>query len=187
MSNLIKVEDLTSPPEVGKFYQVLCVNDTESPKLWFPIRGPLHNDVEILGCTNLHWHYDWRFMSIPLMMSLGMTPFDERDIEDAPLRIFVKLDADKIEYRPKKCQHSDLKFPFPSSTYATDIDGEWTTRRVRLGIIDALYQAFKGQSLECGRCPHRGYDLTQVPSSPDGKKQCPLHGLKFNKKGKVCR
>ena len=35
-----------------------------------------------------------------------------------------------------------------------------------------------------GKCPHRGFDLTEV--KPDnGTITCPLHGLKFNKQGKL--
>lgn len=39
---------------------------------------------------------------------------------------------------------------------------------------------FKHKCIHKGKCPHRGYDLTNVGISPDGTVTCPLHSLKFN-------
>jgi hypothetical protein len=182
-SNLSQVDKLKEPPIVDQWYLVESVQDIES-LAYFPIRGILHNDIEILGCDRLHWHYDWRFMSHRLMRLIGMNPYDERDWEDAPTRIFVKEDANNILYRRFKCKRTELSFP--ASTYDQDILGKWTNKRVALKISEKLYGVYKGQYLNHNKCPHRGYDMSSVPANEDGKKKCPLHGLKFNAKGKVC-
>lgn len=38
----------------------------------------------------------------------------------------------------------------------------------------------KHKCIHKGKCPHRGYDLSQVNPDRDGKITCPLHGLQFD-------
>ena len=42
----------------------------------------------------------------------------------------------------------------------------------------------KHNCIHKGKCPHRGFDLTNVKPDKDGVITCPLHGLKFDKDSK---
>ena len=42
----------------------------------------------------------------------------------------------------------------------------------------------KHKCIHKGKCPHRGFDLTNIAPDKDGVITCPLHGLKFDKDSK---
>jgi hypothetical protein len=188
MTKLTKVDELTAPPIVGRYYWVPCI-DFNLIDIYFPIRGSLHHDVELNGCHKLHWHYDWRFMPVRLIKLMGMNPYDERDWEEAPIRILIKTPELNTEpvYKRLRCKRVDNEVPYPEAVYYKNALGYWTNQRNRVGFRNKLYRRYKSESLNCNKCPHRGYDLTSVPADKRGKKECPLHGLKFNAAGKVCR
>lgn len=45
----------------------------------------------------------------------------------------------------------------------------------------------KHKCIHKGKCPHRGMNLSQVVPNENGEIICPLHGLKFNKEGKLIK
>lgn len=56
-----RIEDVKSP-EVGKFYLVRCIDhpNVKGNHRWLPVIGPWHEDAEIVGFSDHHFHYDWR-------------------------------------------------------------------------------------------------------------------------------
>lgn len=42
----------------------------------------------------------------------------------------------------------------------------------------------KHNCIHKGKCPHRGFDLTNIAPDKDGVITCPLHGLKFDRHSK---
>jgi len=43
----------------------------------------------------------------------------------------------------------------------------------------------KHKCIHKGKCPHRGYDLSNEIPDQEGNITCPLHGLRFNKKKEI--
>jgi hypothetical protein len=55
-----RVSEITDEPVVGKFYMVPCVWYYGE---WMPVIGPRHDDKEVIGFTDKHYHKDVRFVS----------------------------------------------------------------------------------------------------------------------------
>ncbi|MBW4486027.1 MAG: Rieske (2Fe-2S) protein [Tildeniella torsiva UHER 1998/13D] len=48
----------------------------------------------------------------------------------------------------------------------------------------AFEESYVGSRLdECGKCPHHGGSLADVPADALGRRTCPLHGLRFGRDG----
>lgn len=159
---MIKIDEIKSPPIVGKFYLVPCVQLPDEVRgfnagEWVPIVGGLHHDQEI-GTDELHYHQDWRFSNIEdtspsevigVSYYFGEASFPSPDTE--------------IKYFRKKCRReSDTRFR----------DYAWE-------ITDQLEQLLENAKMDKLTCPHRGANLASVPIK-DGCVVCPLHGLKWS-------
>jgi len=73
------INDITSPPVVGRRYLVPCIPLSHTG-LWWPIMGPRHADPD-LGVPDVHHHYDSRFLTdrqVALILDLFKTA-RERD------------------------------------------------------------------------------------------------------------
>lgn len=50
--------------EVGKFYSVPTAFGLFGYKYdWWPVLGPMHDDIEVIGFPYVHYHYDFRFFN----------------------------------------------------------------------------------------------------------------------------
>ena len=157
MRKLQLVDDLDAPPIVGRMYLVRCVLWTDaSPPRWMPLLGQEHEDAD-LGVPCPHRHYDLRFVQARDLG--GCTP--ERYMH----RLHVSKDGERIEIRRKRCVRVQPTFPFPPESAA-------------IPRFERRHAAKVAE--DCRRCPHRGFDLTQVPVDAGGGKVCPGHGLRWN-------
>jgi hypothetical protein len=157
-NKFLKVENVKVPLKKGDYYLVPCiVNERHKMIFITPILNHPHNDVEN-GQPETHYHVDYRF---------------------------VKHD-NKGNFPIVKNKHSKHQF-------VEDI-------RPRVGKGDLVYfvlpvinEEFKGVTpvefilksnlkhhcIHKGKCPHRGFDLSQV-NPVNGIIKCPLHGLEFD-------
>jgi hypothetical protein len=163
-----RVSELQGEPEVGKFYLVPCVR---ADGVWTPVIGPRHEDKELIGFDEQHFHKDIRFMSdsqIELGFDWAVSRTD-RFITCTPEQyemasVLVRIDHEP-RLMPQKCRRRMPDFPL----HITD-NGRpaWQAK---------LEDAYAGAKF-CGRCPHRGIPLSGLPVK-DGKAICPGHGLQF--------
>jgi len=171
-----KVENVKRPLKIGERFFVPCLVKKEGfsdyedwiddnnkiikrKLLITPVINHPHNDKEN-GQMEIHYHTDYRFVK-----------FNENG--------YVKM------------KHSLHKFANKPRTQL-GIDGE-----LEYFILPVLNENFmvitpvgligktklKHKCIYKGKCPHRGYDLSQVPPNENGIITCPLHGLKFNLEG----
>jgi nitrite reductase/ring-hydroxylating ferredoxin subunit len=148
--------------EIGKTYKIPCVIHRRELKDWedwdntpaikyIPVYPLLHSDKEN-GQPIPHYHIDQRFL-------------DKKDEKWVSYYIgsgrieIQKEDRVQIHYRDKKCTRTEHK-----------------------GITPVSYiknSKLKHKCIHKGKCPHRGYDLSNE-ESVDGVITCPLHGLRFD-------
>ncbi len=118
-----------------------------------PLYDHIHNDIEN-GQKEKHYHINTKYMS-----DNGLT-----DLTRKYLRVNLPLkDSQKLEYRMlfKISEFERLKTP--------------------VSYISKL--KIKNKCIHKGKCPHRGFDLSNE-LSVNGIITCPLHGLQFNSKTK---
>jgi hypothetical protein len=166
-----RVDEMTSPPIVGRTYLVPCVRaprDAEFPPGYVPVFGARHRDYDLIGFPYDHWHHDRRFTT-PRHFALGMRIAKERG---APALIFdqvlaVRTGADLPEpvWRPRKCWREMPAYPDQPPRWLPDLEDAYQGKRLRGA---------------CKVCPHRGLPLASLPASPDGTVTCPGHGLRWN-------
>jgi len=158
-------DDLISKPptgllEIGKFYLVPCLRASEKPPIyalkgeWVPVLLPEHEDAEIIGIPDRHFHLDFRFLS-------------NRQNERASIAYAVERQSKTgygfdsgITYKRKKMMRES---PAPNLYFVAS----W---------FKTLQARYKDSCLVNMRCPHRGIDLSGCrPIS--GVITCPAHGL----------
>lgn len=178
----MRVENIKRPLLKGEKVLVPCLVKRESvfkdeDELWLdltnsitktkmyvlPIINHPHNDKEN-GQPETHYHLDYRFL-----------------------------------------KHNNTgNFPTIKNKHSTHIFGSEIRPTQDFGgleyfLLPVINEEFKGitpvkmigksklkhKCIHKGKCPHRGYDLSQVKADKNGIKTCPLHGLKFNKKGNI--
>lgn len=156
---LMRVDELTSPPTVGKTYLVPCVKHPRAD-IWFPVVGPRHSDAEIIGLANPHYHYDARFIDLDLVR----VDVDGLAKDRAALRI-AHLGDGEVVYREMVCLR-----PLP----------EWTDAPWQSELTDEMRQRYKGRV--CTTCPHRGLPLVSTVGGAIGEVvTCPGHGLRLRR------
>jgi nitrite reductase/ring-hydroxylating ferredoxin subunit len=164
-----KIDDLKHPPVIGEFYLVPCMVEdkhvvTRSGPLSddilaqeihiYPVINHTHNDIEN-GQKDVHYHRDYRFTPMSDKYKLGDIIKSSR-IYPATDDIFKNK---KLEYFVMECIDVNQKIITPVSMISNS--------------------KLKHKCIHKGKCPHRGYDLSQeVPRN--GKITCPLHGLQFD-------
>lgn len=177
-----RVDEMTSPPIIGRYYLVPCVyvdhkiaegrgrwlgpqqeRVTEPYRQiqtgWWPVIGPRHEDAG-LGFHPYHWHYDMRFLAAWQMQERTRNGNDLVRIFGQPLSDYGGLIGP--EYRRRKCARKMA-----------------VTNRLET-LRDALLPHYQEATLKgpCMVCPHRGIPLASLPTI-DGVVTCPGHGLKF--------
>lgn len=168
-----KIDDLKHPPVIGDIYMVPCLViqentisdwevqldgeliDTNDNKLHlYPVINHPHSDMEN-GQKEPHYHRDFRFSPISARHYLNNSTMS--------VRIYLKIDD---AFKNKKLEYFAM-----------------TCVSLQQGVITPPFMIrnskLKHKCIHKGKCPHRGYDLSQeVPR--DGKITCPLHGLQFD-------
>ncbi|MBD2099232.1 Rieske 2Fe-2S domain-containing protein [Trichocoleus sp. FACHB-591] len=161
-SNFPRIEALDSLPVVGAFYDVPCLVCDRTGS-WVPILGDLHSDPEI-GISIMHWHPDARFLSKLQIRLL----FRLEDVASV-LPLVVNRDDipdSTVQRRVLKCFRQMPEFPVTPRTKP---------------FTQGLEKIFSDRKLECLSCPHRHFNLADVPVVED-QVTCPGHGLRWNVK-----
>jgi len=175
-----KVEDIKRPLIKGEKFLVPCLvrkrilKDDQSE--WMdlevsskdvhyeilPIINHPHSDMEN-GQKEVHYHLDYRFIrhyndsKFPKIVMSHSTHTYGTEIR--PLKDFGELDY------------------YLLPVINEEFTGITPVRMIRKSKL-------KHKCIHKGKCPHRGYDLSQV-KAVDGVRTCPLHGLKFDDNGKI--
>lgn len=181
--------DPTQEPVIGRTYLVPCVQGSSQfvRNPWFPVLGTAHEDREIIGFPDVHFHYDFRFIS-EYQANLLMTGSNRSHLlgtlEMSALipalmnAVFLAKEGPTPVLKPKKCVRALSVFP---STVPEKSGGQGKP----IAFIQKLEEAYQSARVDCGKCPHRGMDLRGVPADAEGRKVCPLHGLRWDQEGKL--
>ena len=177
-----RIDELTSPPKIGRFYLVPTVDYIwlEVADRW-PIIGPKHSDKQIIDFPYQHYHVDGRFLSPKqvrrvysreksLEFTLAVYPLCQYRRNRVHIADFDVFPHPEPVWRRRKCQRH-LEYP----TWAS----HWQV---------PLEEAYKSYSLIDGICPHRGAYIGNMVPDHHGAITCPLHGLRWDlKTGEMCR
>jgi len=156
---LSKVEEVKSQLIQGQNYLVPCLVKTEDKMLYItPIINHPHTDTEN-GQDYIHYHVDYRFVK---HQSNGVFPFV---INNHSQHHFVK------DIRVQEKIHGELEY------FVLPLINEDFAGITPVSFI--LNSKLKHKCIHQGKCPHKGYDLSQV-KAVDGTITCPLHGLRFD-------
>lgn len=179
-----RLADLREPPVPGRYYLVPIIRDYpwHGKRGDWPVLGPLHEDAEFFGFSEVHYHVDVRFLTARLRNWAArqlVGRYQSNDIErDLALVASAYPLSSRGEAVPKgrpatrrlKCIVASHLTPLlkiaPASIEAALAN--------RYGSPAAPIRKADGRIL----CPHRKVDLSQFPPDNDGTVTCPLHGLK---------
>jgi hypothetical protein len=168
-----------SPTEVvaGKYYKVPCAI-TPAGHTWtglkrVPLLGTVHEDRDVIDFQAWHIHVDTRFlpghldgnyMLFARPLSLTSTWPYNRDILD-PL-----ADSELAVRRFRAFRSEPPEWPPGIAPWKP-----------------ALEDLYADASASCGVCPHRQVPLTAGRQMGDGVRQCPGHGLCWDRAGRLVR
>ena len=173
-THALKVEDVKRPLIRGEYLLVPCLVKTainDEQEAWLdltnvqtkkvmhilPIINHPHNDIEN-GQLETHYHLDYRFIR------------HSKDGDFPTIRNSHSLHIFGSEIRPKQ-SFGNLEY------HLLPVINEEFSGVTPVGFIEK--SKLKNKCLHKGKCPHRGYDLSQVKPI-GGIITCPLHGLQFN-------
>jgi hypothetical protein len=162
--SLQKVDELDTPPILGKYYLVPTIRAFGS---WIPIVGNAHDDVE-LGIKQAHFHKDTRFLSVRKHKAVLR---DVGCVEPYDMALIIQeqyTDRREVVYTKMRCNREQLIFPA-----IPDLEKDKNFPRFERIYMDKKLS-------KCQRCPHRGIDLRSIPADGNGVKICPGHGLAWN-------
>lgn len=177
-----KVEDVKRPLKKGERFLVPCLVRIEveeildEQELWMdlttsfkkkklyvcPVINHPHNDMEN-GQKETHYHLDYRFIK---HNNKGDFPRPKKTHSN-------HFFGDKI--RPTNNYGKLYYFELP-------VINEYFSGITPVKLIEK--SKLKHKCIHKGKCPHRGYELSQVKPI-NGKITCPLHGLEFDEKTKT--
>lgn len=170
---IARLDQLTKPVEVGKFYMVPTVEAEWSGRVspW-PVIGPKHGDARCLRFEDRHYHPDPRFIS-------ARRPDDDYDfwrfVAAAPITTNSRINSAGLPtpvWRRRKCLR--LANPWLDDIYElVQLNGNWQCH----------FAEWTGkQAKHDGRgwvCPHRAVSLADH-APVDGVITCPLHMLRID-------
>jgi hypothetical protein len=152
-----KVENIKRPLRKGERLLVPCLVKEYFDTIYItPIINHPHNDREN-GQEEIHYHTDYRFVK-----------FDK----NGAIKREHSRHCFADEFRPQPIINGDLEY------FILPVINEIFFGATAVGLIKK--SKLKHKCIHKGKCPHRGYDLSQVRPDEDGIITCPLHGLKFN-------
>ncbi len=173
-----RIDELTEPPVIGKYYWVPTVNYPWFDRIQeWPVLLPRHEDAKILNFPAWHYHVDGRFLSARHWRWLdgwrrtySAPKTREQVLNGAPLN-----NDDFPEHPPVRwCVRRCARIP----AYA--LADTRIPKLVREAMPDAPARRCPNGRLIC---PHKGIDLTTVAPDADGNITCPGHGLRFRLDG----
>lgn len=161
-------ESIKRPLELGEKLLVACLVKRDGERIisFTPIINHPHSDREN-GQPEIHYHADYRFIKTQESNEVaeGFVVIDERDGFKSSKPIIEKGIDGELEYHvlPVVSKHHNglsLRFFIRNSK-------------------------LKHKCIQNGKCPHRGYDLSQE-KPVGGIITCPLHALEFHaENGKI--
>lgn len=163
--------ELTGPPIVGKSYLVPAIHYPFHGKVaWWAVMGPRHEDKELLGFSDDHYHMDWRFASAwAVDRALGQ------------IMRHLHVDIGSGPYGVPLCTR---KKPVPLLPLFKPMVCKRVTVPTMLRTLrpfDKVSEFYAGRPVFEGPrglvCPHRGAELHTLEPNADGVVVCPLHGL----------
>jgi hypothetical protein len=181
-----------SPVDVvaGKFYWVPCATHS-SGKKWrgfrdgtsrsrhVPLVGTVHEDREMIKFDAWHIHVDTRFLSIPQRSDQRIQQEYNLLALATPLSLTdAWLDADK----PSDWGDAVLSLRRLRARRAEPPVWDELTRWTR-----PLEDAYADASAACGTCPHKQIPLSAGRDMGNGVRQCPGHGLCWDREGRLVR
>jgi len=150
------IRDIKRPVRMGEVYSVPCIVKGEDGKLLItPVIDHPHSDREN-GQPETHYHADYRFIR---------TDMDGEPIKSHSRHVYLHAE------RPVAGRDGHL-IHYPLPVVSEKFENVTHHSRIRRSKLNQ-------KCIHKGKCPHRGYDLSQV-EAVDGIITCPLHGLKFN-------
>lgn len=178
---LQRVDELTAPPEPGRFYLVPMI---EHPwrwgrARWWPVLGPMHEDRQWIGFKPQHYHVDVRFFNTTQWRLLGRGGDELRDQKAAgwPISIYEspRWGVPPV-WRPARCERERAGFALPGAQRFLAKTGKSFPRLLAVFAGSRLRRDADGIWV----CPHKGLALGSCPVEPDGTIICPLHGLRWH-------
>lgn len=183
------VRTLTAPPEIGRYYLVPAVFgewDSNSAR-WWPVMGPLHEDVEIVGFDTRHYHIDPRFLAENIWRrSLWGNEFRAAWHVGGDS---IRVGGSPVQFAPDDFRHlygTEMMQPAMMRMLCKRVmpDRSWMIlqgSRTASGWGAKMEGAYADAKLKPGMiCPHRGAPLASCPVGPDRTVVCPLHGLRWH-------
>lgn len=170
-----RIDQLTGPPEVGKYYLVPTVTGEwyRVTKAW-PVIGPKHNDSQCLNFEYQHYHLDARFI-----VKRSDEPWFWRSVMASPLQVNDRVNAGGLPepvWPRRLCRR--LVNPVQS-----DLQEQLATVSRSSPRWQCHFDQWTGkQSRHDGRgwvCPHRNVPLADH-AAVDGVITCPLHLLRID-------
>lgn len=183
-----KVEDVKRPLKLGEVFLVPCVYKERwetyvgnEEDLWrdvkeipnfvkkidiTPVFNHPHSDKEN-GQEEVHYHADFRFIRTNMDSDIPERTHSNHNWGHniRPNKDMFRENDEGIVYFLLPVVNLEAKVITPVSMISKS--------------------KLKHKCIHKGKCPHRGYDMSQVEADINGIKTCPLHGLKFNKNGKI--
>ena len=159
--------------EPGKTYRVPVAHGTwrHWTRDWV-ILGPWHDDAEIIGFPDHHYHLDPRFVPLSIWRGAKDAHRGLQYIFGAPLGAAVNPSPSWVSPQPLGLRRRKMLRQVSANTIALVFSNvPWE---------GALRAAYCGQHLHGTVCPHRGADLRGFEPGADGMVVCPLHGLRFH-------
>ena len=176
--NLRRLDELRSPPVVGRRYLVPAVLHGMIVNIYgvWPVLLPAHADHEI-GQPLRHYHVDPRFVSAMFWRWLeDLKTYAVPDgnggvrgcVAKSPYELLrhIVIEAKTVAtLMPMKCEREGLQ----------SLDG--------FGMLAKLWQIYGGRRCAVDKrsggwiCPHKGVSLSSVKPSECGLLTCPGHGL----------
>lgn len=162
--HILKVEKVKRPLKKGEIFLVPCIvkkgmvqkegRDYKFEMEILPVLNHIHKDVEN-GQEEAHYHLDYRFI-VHRNDSSFPTVKNKHSQHRFGTNIRPTKDFGEIEY------------------HALPVINEEFTGITPVEMISK--SKLKMNNIKKNKCPHKGFDLSQVPLV-NGVKVCPLHGL----------
>lgn len=149
------IKNIKRPVKVGERFLVPCfVREDEDTTYITPVIDHPHSDKEN-GQPLVHYHADYRFVK----HNAGV-------VENRHKKYYFVDDIRLVEGINGKIE--DFILPVINEQFAAITPVELIAK-----------SKIKHKCIHKGKCPHRGYDLSQV-TPVNGVITCPLHGLQFD-------
>lgn len=157
------------PYRIGGMYRVPCIETKISglSSLW-PILGSWHDDVDVIGFKDKHFHVDARFLNQRQWLAMANHVNGEDSVFST---VIIDSEIDplgSVENRLRKCRRKCRR--------------EWPQYpHTRPRWLPKLEQAYRYKKIDSRLvCPHRGTSFQGLKADEAGCVTCPLHGLRFD-------